>query len=169
MVFRVWPLFLIVFSLIVLCSFSSAQALEPGDQVPDFVMHSENGAPQRLSEQIGKPVMIIWLDDCNACSERLIDWQYQAESRAVDGLVTWFVWQPQKDYKAPWSRLPVLSYRENNKDAWLFQPAPAVMLISPDGILDHLFLYRLDERKTEIASTLKSWLHNKQWLQKGIL
>lgn len=162
MVFRIWPLFLIIFS-----TFTSVQALEPGDLVPDFVMLSENGAPQRLSEQIGKPVMLIWLDDCNACAERLIEWQYLAESRAVDELVTWFIWQPQKNYKAPWARLPVLRYSADNKEAWLFQPTPAVMLISPDGVLDHLFLYRLDERKAEVAGVMSSWLKNKQWLQEG--
>ena len=162
MVFRIWPLFLIIFS-----TFTSVQALEPGDLVPDFVMLSENGAPQRLSEQIGKPVMLIWLNDCNACAERLIEWQYLAESRAVDELVTWFIWQPQKNYEAPWARLPVLRYSADNKEAWLFQPTPAVMLISPDGVLDHLFLYRLDERKAEVAGVMNSWLKNKQWLQEG--
>jgi hypothetical protein len=163
MVFRIWPLFLIVFS-----TFSCAQALEPGDLVPDFVMLSENGAPQRLSEQVGKPVMLIWLDDCDECSERLIDWIYLAESRAIDDLVTWFVWQPKDDYKAPWSRLPVLRYSADNKDAWLFQPNPAVMLISPDGALDHLFLHEIDERRDEVAGVLENWLQNKQWLQEGI-
>jgi hypothetical protein len=169
MIFRIWPLCLIGGFLIACCVFSSAQALEPGDRVPDFVMHSENGPPQRLSEQIGKPVMIIWLDDCNACSKSLIDWQNQTESSAVDGLVIWFVWRPKKDYRAPQSRFPVLSYREHNKDAWLFRPTPSVMLISPDGVLEHLFLYQLDDRKSEITSTLISWLKNKQWLQEGIL
>lgn len=162
MVFRVWPLFLIV-----LCNFSNVHALEPGDRVPDFVMLSENGAPQRLSEQIGKPVMLIWLDDCDECSERLINWLYLAESRAMDELVTWFVWQPQDGYKAPWSLLPVLRYSEDNKEAWLFQPSPAVMLISPEGVLDHLFLHELDERREEVAGVLTTWLQNKQWLQEG--
>lgn len=162
MIFRI-PLLL----LIAICIFPSAQALEPGDSVLDFVMLSENGSPQRLSEQIGKPVMLIWLDDCDACAERLIEWQYLAESRAVDDLITWFVWQPKENFKAPWARLPILRYRADNKEAWLFNPTPAVMLISPDGILDHLFLARLDERRTEVASVLNDWLKNKQWLQEG--
>lgn len=162
MVFRVWPLFLIVLSAL-----NCVQALEPGDSVPDFVMLSENGAPQRLSEQVGKPVMLIWLDDCDACAERLIDWQYLAESMAVDELVTWFIWQPKESYKSPWARLPVLRYEADNKEAWLFDPTPAVMLISPNGVLDHLFLYELDERKADVENVLKKWLKNKQWLQEG--
>lgn len=160
--FRVWPLFLILF-----CAYSHVQALEPGDLVPDFVMLSENGSPQRLSEQVGKPVMLIWLDDCDGCAERLIEWQYLAESMAVDELVTWFIWQPKENYKAPWARLPVLTYDIQNKDAWLFAPTPSVMLISPNGVLDHLFLYRLDERKVDVENVLKKWLKNKQWLQEG--
>lgn len=162
MVFRIWPLFLIV-----ICAFNGVQALEPGDSVPDFVMLSENGAPQRLSEQVGKSVMLIWLDDCDACAERLIDWQYLAESMAVEDLVTWFIWQPKEDYKAPWARLPVLRYDVDNQNAWLFKPTPAVMLISPDGVLDHLFLHRLDERRADVEIVLKEWLNNKQWLQEG--
>tara|TARA_B100000446_G_scaffold126955_1_gene118944 strand:+ start:1364 stop:1858 length:495 start_codon:yes stop_codon:yes gene_type:complete len=162
MVFRIWPLLLIIFT-----TFSSVQAIEPGDLVPDFVMPSENGAPQRLSEQIGKPVMLIWLDDCDECSERLIDWIYLAESRALDNLVAWFIWQSDDDYKAPWSRLPVLRYNANNKQAWLFQPNPAVMLISPNGVLDHLFIDEIDEQRDEVAGVLENWLQHKQWLQEG--
>lgn len=163
MVFRIWPLFLILFS-----TFASAQSLKPGDLVPDFVMLSENGAPQRLSEQIGKPVMLIWLDDCDECSERLIDWIYLAESRALDNLVTWFIWQPSGDDQAPWSSLPVLRYKANHEEAWLFQTVPAIMLISPNGVLDHLFLDEIDDNKNEVAEVLENWLQKKQWLQEGI-
>lgn len=163
MVFRIWALFLIMFS-----ASSNTQALELGDSIPDFVMASENGAPKRLSEHVGKPVMLIWLDDCDGCAERLIQWQYLAESRAVDGLVTWVIWQPEEGYQAPWSRLPILRYESTNKESWLFRPNPAVMLISPNGTLDHIFLQDLDERRSEIAGVLNDWLQKKQWLQEGI-
>ena len=69
--------------LILICTVSAAHSLEPGDKVPDFVMPSTNGAPQRLSEQVGSPIMLVWLNNCNACAEELIDWQYLAESWAV--------------------------------------------------------------------------------------
>ena len=59
--------------LMIVCIFPFAEALEVGDHVPDFVMPSSNGAPQRLSEQIGKPVMLVWLDACDQCEETLID------------------------------------------------------------------------------------------------
>ncbi|NRA24450.1 MAG: redoxin domain-containing protein [Oleispira sp.] len=160
MLYYIWQIFLIlVFTLAV------ADALEPGDQVPDFVMPSTNGAPQRLSEQIGSPVMLVWLNDCNACEETLIDWQYLAESWEVEGLKTWFIWRKQAGYLAPWSRLPVLEYQVSNPSAWWFEPSPAVMFISPDGVLDYLFIDKVDERKAEVASELKLWLKNKKWFQ----
>ncbi len=153
--------------LVLICSVSVAQALEPGDKVPDFVMPSTNGAPQRLSEQVGSPVMLVWLKDCNGCAEDLIDWQYLAESWAVEGLKTWFIWQEKEGYKAPWSRLPVLAYQLSNPQAWWFEPSPAVMFISPDGILDHLFIDKVNSRKVEVASDLKLWLQQKTWFKKG--
>lgn len=162
MVNYLWQIFLALF-----VSASMAQALEPGDKVPDFVMASTNGSPQRLSEQLGKPVMLVWLKDCNACAEELIDWQYLAESWAVEGLTTWFIWSEQEEFKAPWSRLPVLAYRDSNQQAWWFEPSPAVMLISPDGILDHLFIDKVNSRKAEVANDLKLWLQEKRWFNKG--
>lgn len=151
--------------LILLCTTSVAVALEPGDKVPDFVMPSTNGAPQRLSEQVGSPVMLVWLNNCNACAEELIDWQYLAESWAVEGLETWFMWRQQEGFKAPWSRLPVLQYEASNQQAWWFEPSPAVMFISPNGVLDYLFIDKVNSRKAEVASELKSWLQNKEWFQ----
>ena len=160
MVNKFWQILLILF-----CTTSVAIALEPGDKVPDFVMPSTNGAPQRLSEQVGSPVMLVWLNNCNACAEELIDWQYLAESWAVEGLETWFLWRQQEGFKAPWSRLPVLKYEASNQQAWWFEPSPAVMFITPDGVLDYLFIDKVNSRKTEVASELKSWLQNKEWFQ----
>ena len=151
--------------LILICFLSVAEALEPRDTVPDFVMPSSNGAPQRLSEQIGSPVMLIWLDDCDHCEEVLIDWQYLAESWAVEGLETFFMWRKKSDYIAPRSRVTVLEYHASNQEAWWFEPAPAVMLISPEGVLDYLFIDNVNDRKLEIANELKLWLSNKNWFQ----
>ncbi len=149
--------------LIITCTIAIADALEPGDKVPDFVMASSNGAPQRLSEQIGKPVLLIWLDECDRCEEGLIDWQYMAESWAFEGLKTWVVLRKHKKNAAPRSRLSVLEHEVSNQEAWWFEPAPAVMFISPDGVLDYLFIDKVEERKLEIANKLKLWLKNKKW------
>jgi hypothetical protein len=151
--------------LIITCTLTTAEALEPGDKVPDFVMPSSNGAPQRLSEQIGKPVMLIWLDECDQCEETLIDWQYLAESWEVEGLETWVVLRKHKKHVAPRSRLIVMEYEASNQEAWWFEPSPAVMFISPDGVLDYLFIDQVEDRKLEIANKLKLWLKNKEWFQ----
>lgn len=160
MVRYIWKIFLIITS-----GLTTVEALEPGDRVPDFVMPASNGAPQRLSEQIGQPVMLVWLHDCDRCEEDLISWQYLAESWSVEGLEAWFIWDGQKGEMAPKSRLPVLTYEASNQQAWIFDPAPAVMLISPEGVLDYLFIDNVDERKAEIGNTLKLWLKNKNWYQ----
>lgn len=139
-------------------------AVTVGEKVPDFVMPAIKGAPQRLSEYIGQPVMLIWLNDCNNCSEKLIDWQYFSESRANDGLKTMFIWQKQKGYKAPWSRLPILVYEKKNKEAWWYGSESTVMFINPDGILDSLYIENIDSRKNEILDELQLWLKKRQWL-----
>lgn len=156
-----------IYKVLLLCIFvlPAAQALDIGDAVPDFVMPSSNGAPQRLSEQVGNPVMLVWLGDCDSCEETLIDLQYLAESFAVEGLQTWFLWRKNLENKAPWSRLPVLEYQASNQEAWWFESAPAVMFINPDGILDYLATEDVYERKLEVTNDLKLWLENKKWFQ----
>lgn len=152
--------------LLVALFFSSwAMALKPGDKLPDFVLPAENGWPQRLSEQTGTPLMLVWLDGCDGCDEALIEWQYMAESRAVKGLKAWFIYRPEEGDEKTYSRLPLLNYRAENKEAWWFDNAPAVMLVSPDGVLDHLYLKDVDGRKDEIAVSLDDWLQQKAWLQ----
>lgn len=146
-------------------STGSLYALEVGDRVPDFTMPAVKGAPQRLSEYIGQPVMLVWLYDCDHCSEELIDWQYFAESRADDGLKAFFIWNAEKGNKAPWSRLPILEYNKNNKNAWWYGSEPVVMFINPDGILDFVYQDNVEARKSEILDELKSWLNNRQWLK----
>lgn len=141
-----------------------SKTLNVGDPIPDFVMPATKGGPQRLSEYIGQPVMLIWLNDCDDCSEDLIDWQYFAESRAGDGLKTMFIWQKQKGYKAPWSRLPTLVYENTNKAAWWFESGPAVMFINPNGILDFIATEDIYSGKTQILDELQVWLKERQWL-----
>lgn len=159
MVNKIWQIFLIT-----VCLISMTQALEPGDLVPDFALPSLNGAPQRLSEQIGHPVMLVWLNDCDDCTESLIDWQYLAESWASQGLQTWIMWRKQEN-PAPQTPLPVLVYEATNDQAWWFEPSPAIMLIAPNGVLDYLYINDVDLRKAEIAGELKQWLHNKKWFR----
>ena len=64
---------------------SALETLKPGDKVDDFTMLSVNGFGQRLTEVRGQPLMLIWLDRCNACSETLARYQLLAESLEIDG------------------------------------------------------------------------------------
>ncbi len=160
MVNKIWQIFLIT-----VCFISMTQALEPGDVVPDFAMPATTGAPQRLSEQIGHPVMLVWLNNCNGCREELADWQLLADSWAAEGLQTWVMWRKQKGEQAPQTSLPVLIYEASNDQAWWFEPSPAIMFIAPSGTLDYLYINNVDVRKAEIASELEQWLHNKKWFK----
>lgn len=152
----------IFLTLLVACS--SAHSIQVGDKVPDFVLPASDGWAQRLSEQVGHPVMLIWLDQCDGCEERLIDWQYLAESHAEKGLVTWFIFKPDGDEQSTNSRIPLLEYHSSNAEGWWFDPAPSVMFISPDGKLDQLYLKDIDGRRAEIAGALKNWLDKRSWL-----
>lgn len=150
---RVWRLLIIA-----LMSIANVQALEIGEKVPDFVMPSANGAPQRLSEQIGSPMMLIWLEDCNACSEDLVEWQYLADSWEIEGLKTWVIWPKEKGSKAPWSRLPVLVYEDSNAVAWWFEDSPAVMLVDSDGRLEYVFYDNFFSNRADVKAHLNKWL-----------
>ena len=137
---------------------SALETLKPGDKVDDFTMLSVNGFGQRLTEVRGQPLMLIWLDRCNACSETLARYQLLAESLEIDGLLGWFVWVPEGDDEPPKMRLPVLRYEAKWQQSWLFEPRPAVMLISPDGVLDHLIIGDLDESYGEVEATMMRWI-----------
>ena len=84
--------------------------LAPGQMVDDFSWPSAvQGQPgQRLAEQRGYPVMLIWTDDCHRCEERLARYQLLAQSYRHQGLVTWVIWTPQKNKQPPVIKLPVL-------------------------------------------------------------
>ena len=72
---------LICFSL----QLQASESLKPGDMVPDFTLPATNGFGQRLEEARGSYLMLIWLGDCNECSERLVRYQLLAESLEIEG------------------------------------------------------------------------------------
>jgi len=136
-----------------------AQTIAPGEKVDDFSLPSANGGwGQRLAEQKGLPVMLIWTDYCDGCEERLSAYQLLAESHAIDGLVSWVIWTPKGNAEAPRMRLPVLSNNGRLKTAWQLEPKPAVMLINRDGVLDHLFTGSLSRRYDDVESVMAGWL-----------
>ena len=138
---------------------AQAQSLLPGDKVPDFSLPSANGGwGQRLSEQKGQPLMVIWTDRCNRCEEELARYQLLAESHALDGLVSWIVWTPYKSDRPPLMRLPVLENNEKWRTGWDFNPKPAVMLIDADGTLRHLFTGNLQRQYDQVENLMAGWV-----------
>ena len=63
---------LLFLSALSACSFADDSLLAPGQKLNDFSWPSAfNNLPgQRLAEQIGHPVMLIWTDDCDRCEEQ---------------------------------------------------------------------------------------------------
>ncbi len=142
---------------------SAAVTLAPGQLVDDFSMPSAVGGwGQRLAEQRGKPVMLIWLDRCDQCQEELVRYQLLAESYALDQLVAWFLWVPHKNDVPPKMRLPVLLNDQYWSQSWGFNPRPAIMLINKDGVLDHLILGELSGHYDETEKTLTQWMTEQQ-------
>ena len=141
----------------------STETLAPGQRVDDFSMPSAIGGwGQRLSEQRGKPVMLVWLDRCNQCEEELVRYQLLAESYALDHLVAWFIWVPRKNDQPPKMRLPVLLNDRKWSQSWGFNPRPAIMLINNDGVLDYLMLGDLSAHYDETEKTLAQWMAKQQ-------
>lgn len=137
----------------------SAANLLPGQAVGDFSLPAANGGwGQRLAEQHGKPVMLIWTDRCNRCEEELARYQLLAESYAIDGLVSWIIWAPDGDDQPPKMRLPVLRNSGYWQTGWQFEPRPAVMLINADGVLDQLFTGDLQRRYSDVEKALPLWI-----------
>ncbi|WP_430462585.1 hypothetical protein ACQUQU_07310 [Thalassolituus sp. LLYu03] len=133
--------------------------LLPGQVVEDFTLPSAVGSwGQRLAEQKGRPVMLIWTNRCNRCEESLAHYQLLAESHAIDGLVSWVIWTPYKEDVPPRMRLPVLENNGRWQTAWQFEPRPAVMLISADGVLDYLFTGNLQRRFSDVEQVMASWV-----------
>lgn len=151
--------------LIALFFSATAMALKPGDAIPDFAMPVEKGWPKRMSEQLGEPVLLVWLSSCDGCDKSLSMWQSEIAKAAPQGLKSWFLYRPQEGDKRANAKWPMLKYSEDNQQAWWFKETPAVMLVSPDGIIDHLYIKDVEYRKKEIAAQVADWLDAKAWLQ----
>ena len=152
-------------TLIAVEAVADTGVIAPGQPVPDFSLPATNGWGQRLAEVKGQAVMLVWLDDCDRCEERLAKHQLMAEGLISEGLVSWFIWTPADDDQPPKMRLPVLVADPYWHTGWQFSSRPAVMLINADGVLDHLILGELDETLERTEVVLQQWLPQQQRLQ----
>lgn len=146
--------------LLSLESYASPQNVKVGDLLPDFTLKALNGYGQNLEQARGKYLMLVWLDDCNDCADDIIRYQILAESFAFADVDGWFIWESNGRNKAPEMRLPMLQYEPDNPKAWLSETRPAVMLISPNGRLNHLILGDLKTSYEELELVFLRWINS---------
>ncbi len=141
-----------------------ASALTIGQPFPNFTLPSAYvGYAQQLSEQYGKPVMIVVLDRCNRCEKKLLDFQHLHTINALDGLVTWVVWTPYKDDQPPHIPLPVLQSDSRLQVGWQMpKKRPALFLINRDGVLDHALYGSLRSLRRQAKPLLAQWMQQSQ-------
>lgn len=152
-----------VFLLVLIVSpviLAAPPVLQVGTQVPDFTLPVvSNQLGQRLSEQRGKPLMLIFPGRCNACTDDLLPLQRLHASHSLDGLVSWVIWTPYRNWQPPVVYLPVLEASGDRLPAVLAAiTEPEVLLINPDGTLAH----RIQSRRSRLAATvtpvMNTWL-----------
>ncbi len=149
------PLFLLTLT-------PKALALKLGETFPDFSIPSafvDYG--QRLSEQRGKPVMLLVLERCDACDSKLRDFTALAQSYAQQDLVTWVLWSQQKDDQPPRISVPVLNVSHPWQQGWKTPASlPALYLINPDGTLEQQFFGSIRTLHNYSQSYLSTWMQS---------
>ena len=79
---------------------SLASGFTVGEPFPNFTLPSAySGYGKQLSEQYGKPVMLVVLDRCNRCENNLIEFQHLNITHAINDLETSIVLKTYKKDK----------------------------------------------------------------------
>lgn len=162
-------------TLLMLCAsllFASTylNADEAATKIPDFTMGAANtDYAQRLSEQLGKPVMLLVLARCNGCEKKLLNFQYLATSYAAEDLVTWVIWTPYKNYHPPLLHIPVLNSSLTSSSAWNTQSKTnSLLLINRHGELEHRLSGSLKTITTQAEGLLDQWMAGSQSRPEGL-
>lgn len=126
----------------------------------DFTMGGVNNEhAQRLSEQLGKPVMLIVLARCNQCEKQLLNLQHLATSYSAQDLVTWVIWTPYKNHQPPTLYLPVLNSTLTANTQWqLTSKTHQLLLINRQGQLVHQRQGSLKSLTQQAQPLLAQWL-----------
>ena len=171
---RYWYLFL-VFASFGIAASENLNIVQIEQPLPELSLPSSNGGVVNLSELTGKSLVVLWLQDCGRCVDEVESWN-KLFSPFVTNETLFFpiVWQnensllpdigsigsnDQKNYKTE-----VLTYSPENHQAWWLDSAPAVMFISPDGVIEDMYLNSIELRKDEIADALGRMLSEQSWL-----
>lgn len=141
-----------------LCSLAWANSAQL--ELPDFTMASATDSyAQRLSEQIGNPVMLLILARCDRCEDKLLDFQYLANSYLADDLVTWVVWTPYKKNQPPKLHIPVLNSSLTSTTNWQVRSKTnALLLINREGGLDHQLNGSLKKIIKQAEPLVSQWI-----------
>jgi len=137
-----------------------AQSLVVGERLPDFTLPSALADyGQRLSEQRGRPLLLIFPGRCNDCAAALQPLQRLQAGFALQHLTSWVIWTPANNDRPPQLHIPVLQRPASD---WPHPLAsirtPAVLLINPDGVLAHHISGRLRELADLTQPVLTQWL-----------
>lgn len=163
----------ITFHIVILLSFTFkatfASALVVNQPFPDFTLPSAyTNYAQQLSEQQGKPVMLIVLDRCNRCEKKLLRFQHLNSIYALDDLVTWVVWTEYKKDQPPHISLSVLEDTANIKPSWQIpNKRHALYLINRDGVLEHALYGSLKKLQKQAEPLLAQWMQQGQARPEG--
>jgi len=172
---RYWHLFL----TFIFVSFG-IEANENSDVVqielplPELSLPSSDGGVVNLSELKGKSLVVLWLQDCGRCVKEVESWNELFSPFVTDEtLFLPIVWENENwllpdlsgnDGKSNYKEILVLNYSPENRQAWWLDSAPAVMFISPDGVVEDMYLNSIELRKDEIADALGRMLSEQSWL-----
>lgn len=139
---------------------SLASGFTVGEPFPNFTLPSAySGYGKQLSEQYGKPVMLVVLDRCNRCEKNLIEFQHLNITHAINDLETWIVWKTYKKDQPPQISLPVLQGDSRLRTGWETPTKlPAIYLINRDGVLDHVLHGSLRSLRKQVKPVLEQWM-----------
>ncbi|MCY0965618.1 hypothetical protein [Parathalassolituus penaei] len=142
---------------------SDNTALLVGDKPGDLRLPAARGYGFSLREQLGKPVLLIWVGDCNiVCRDAVPKYEALAKRYSKDypSLTVRVVRDADGD-SYPRDTLSGMSELINDSHlpgAWKVSPVPAVMLISPEGVLDRILVGNLNRNLEFTDRALASWL-----------
>lgn len=151
------------------CVYSSNATVAVGQDFPDFTLASAHSAlGQRLYEQRGNPVMLLVLNRCNQCQDKLLDFQLLATSFVVDDLTTWVVWQPYKKHLPPQLHIPVLNAQSSAQSGWDYSfKKPTLLLIDREGVLVHQESGSIKKITANAQKFLPQWMLKSQARPEG--
>ncbi|WP_221793022.1 peroxiredoxin family protein [Oceanobacter mangrovi] len=125
--------------------------LQPGQPVTGLTLPAlRSGFGFNIEEQLGHPVMLLWVGSCESCDKDLPAYEQLLQKYAASGLVSRVIWTAEESLQGqvPKTTLPLLVYSRSLTNAWSVEPQPAVMLINRDGLLAYTFTGRLSRNQS---------------------